>query len=105
MQAPPGGSAAGNAEAPPVQTVCTTPKADPEGVALTSERLSFPKLETVSGRVPDCPPKPRLPAEKYARGAPIVVSGGMAATTGMSTAVMVSLAFRGGMVAAVGASA
>jgi hypothetical protein len=53
MQAPPGGSAAGNTDAPPVQTVCTIPKADPEEVALTSERLSFPKLETVSGRVPD----------------------------------------------------
>jgi hypothetical protein len=91
-QAPPLGSVAGRADAPLVHAICEIVKSDdPEGVTEASERFSCPRLETVNGTVPDCPPKPRVPAEKYATGPPRASKGGVAATTGVSTVVMVSV--------------
>lgn len=59
-------------------------------VALTSERFACPRLDTVNGSVCDCPPKPRLPTEKYATGAAIVSRAGIVARTGLSVTVKVS---------------
>ena len=64
MQAPPGGRVVGREDAPFVQAVRDTAKGGADGVAERSMRFAWPRLETVSGRVPDWPPKPREAAEE-----------------------------------------
>jgi hypothetical protein len=90
MQEAPDASVAGNADNPLVQAICEMEKGDAGEDTAARERLCCPMLETATAFVPDCPPKSRLPTEKYATGALFAARGGVAATTGVSTTVMAS---------------
>jgi hypothetical protein len=87
-------SVVGKEDAPLVQATCEMLKGDP-GEVTARERSACPMLETVRGSVAvwpaAIPPKPRLPAEKYATGTAMGSVAGIATTRGVSVTVIGSL--------------
>jgi hypothetical protein len=80
MQAPAGGSVVGKVDAPLVQEIREILKGDPGAVTAERERFACPMLETDNGSVPVCPPKSRLPVEKYATGTGLGTRAGIGTT-------------------------